>query len=232
MTAAFGRDNGGISVRTIILAAVAIFFAAAGGASAQDFAFGAQFGTSGIGAQAQYRIQPGFVLRGNADWLSYGHDETYQDVKYSGTLEFATAGAFVDWHPFDSWFLVSAGGYLGQRDISLAAEPKSNININNVSYSPAQIGRLNGKVKYSSFQPFAGVGLDGTFYGDPGLTFDIVLGVAFGGSPAVSLDSTGGTLSGSATLQSNLAAERAKIEHDAADFGYYPILYFAVTYRL
>ena len=167
-------------MRTIFLAAVAIFVAGST-ANAQDFAFGVQAGTSGVGAQAQYRAGPGLVLRGNADWLSYGHDETYQDVKYSGTLEFATAGAFLDWHPFDSWFLVSAGGYFGQRDISLAVEPKLNVDINNVSYSPTQIGRLNGKVKYSSFQPFAGIGLDSTFYGDPGLTFDIVLGVAFGG---------------------------------------------------
>ena len=219
-------------MRTIFLSAVAIFAALGGAAKAQDFAVGVQAGTSGVGAELQYSASPGLVLRGNGDWLSYGHDETYQDVDYSGTLKFATAGAFLDWHPFDSWFLLSAGGYLGQREISLAAAPKSNVAINNVSYSPSQIGQLNGKVTYSSFQPFAGLGLDSTFYGDPGLSFNFVLGVAFGGSPSVALASSGGTLSSDPTFQNNLAAERAKIVHDAANFGYYPVVYLAVTYRL
>jgi hypothetical protein len=218
-------------MKNILLVAL-VTLVATSAAQAQDFAFGVQAGTSGIGAQAQYRAAQGLVLRGNADWLSYGHDETYQDVDYSGTLKFATAGAFLDWHPFDSWFLVSAGGYLGQRQISLGASPKSNVKINEIDFTPAQVGRLDGTVKYSSFQPFAGIGLDSTFYGDPGLSFNFILGVAFGGSPSVSLNSSGGTLSADPTFQNNLAAERAKIEHDAENFGYYPIAYFAVTYRL
>jgi hypothetical protein len=209
------------------LAALVIFASPAG---AQNFAIGTQAGTTGIGAEAQYQVTPGLVVRGTADFLGYSRDTTYDDINYTGRLKFATAGAFVDWHPFQSWLFLSGGVYFGQRKVSLAATPTTNVNIDGVNYTPAQVGTLTGAVKTSSAQPFLGFGIDNTFVGAPGLGFKAMVGVAFSSSPAVALASSGGLLSNDPTFQARLNNERNRIRDDARDFQYFPVINVGLTY--
>ena len=214
------------------LAAFAAFAAMLGPANAQNWAVGTQIGTTGVGAELQYRMAPGWILRGTADWLGYDHDESYQAVSYRGHLRFATAGAFIDWHPFQSWLLVSAGAYFGQRKIALSAQPSSNVVIDQVSFTPAQTGKLDGWVKMNPVQPFAGLGIDNTFLGRPGLGFKAMGGVAYGGSPKVKMESSGGTLTGNAIFQNHLANERDQIRKDAQNYKFFPVVYLGLTYGL
>jgi hypothetical protein len=209
------------------VAALAVFASPAG---AQNFAIGTQVGTTGIGGEVQYRISPGLVVRGTADFLSYSRDQTYQSIDYSGKLRFATAGAFLDWHPFQSWLMLSGGAYFGKREVTLGATPMTNVTIDGVSYTPAQVGTLKGGVKMSSAQPFLGLGIDNTFVGAPGLGFKAMVGVAFSGSPAVALASSGGTLSNDPAFLTRLNNERDKIKDDAKEFKYFPVLNIGLTY--
>jgi hypothetical protein len=219
-------------MRLGILGAGIALFAAIGPAQAQNFAIGAQIGTTGVGAEAQYQFAPGWVLRGTADWLGYGDNQTYEAIRYRGRLHFATAGAFVDWHPFESWFLLSGGAYFGQRKLSLSAAPATPITIDNIVYTPLEVGRLDGSVKMGPAQPFLGLGIDNTFFGQPGLGFKLMAGAAYGGSPSVKMKSSGGTLTNNPIFQSHLDNERDQIRKDAEDYKFFPVVYFGLTYGL
>jgi hypothetical protein len=217
----------------LLAAVAALALAPAGAALAQDgaFALGLNAGTPGLGAEAQVRVADGLVVRGGADWLSFSRDEDYSGVPYDGKLKSATAGLFADWHPGGSAFLVSGGAYVGQRKVDLKAQPTSNVNIGGASFTPAQVGRLDGRAKLSKVQPFVGAGFDNTFTTSRSWGFRALLGVSFSKSPDVSLRASGGTFSNDPTFQARLRQEEADIRDDAKDFKYYPVAQIGVTRR-
>lgn len=217
----------------VLAAAAALSAASATSALAQSspFAIGANIGTPGIGAEVQLQLSDSLVLRGDADWLSYSRDADYSGVAYNGKLNTATAGLFADFHPGASPFLLSAGAYLGDRKGDIEATPSTPVNIGGTTVTAAQVGRLQGSIKMSKFQPFVGLGFDNTFSGESGWGFRALAGIAFSKEPDVSLTSTGGTLSNDANFQALLRAEEADIQDDAKGFKYYPVLQVGVTRR-
>jgi hypothetical protein len=216
-----------------IIAAVAALSALPVVASAQTgpFALGVNAGTPGLGLEAQFRVNDSLVVRGGGDWLSYTRDETYSGVDYDGKLKAATAGLFADFHPGGSPFMLSAGAYLGERKIDLDAQPTGNVEIGGATFTPAQVGRIEGKAEMSSLQPFVGLGFDNTFTSNSGWGFRALLGVSFSKEPDVSLQATGGTFSNDPTFQARLRQEEADLQNDADDFKYYPVVQIGVTRR-
>jgi hypothetical protein len=94
------------TVSAALLAAAAL----AGSAAAQDssrFALGVQAGTTGFGVEGQFQAAPQINLRAGADFFQYDETFSSSDVDYAGEIEFNTASAFVDYHPFDNGFFVS-----------------------------------------------------------------------------------------------------------------------------
>ena len=79
--------------------------------------------------------------------------------------------------------------------------------------------------------PFVGVGLDSSGTSDSPLGLKVLAGVAFSGSPSVSLASSGGSLSNSLTLQSSLNAEADSVRRKAGFLQYYPVVGAGATYR-
>ncbi|WP_374470141.1 hypothetical protein [Phenylobacterium sp.] len=217
----------------ILAAAAALAAAPAGAAFAQSgpFAIGLNAGTPGLGVEAKLRVGDRLVVRGGGDWLNLSHDEDYSGVNYDGKLKAATAGLFADWHPGGSAFLVSGGAYFGDRKLDLTARPTGPVEIGGATFTPAQVGRIDGKAKLSSAQPFVGVGFDNTFTTERAWGFRALVGVSFSDDPDVSLQASGGTLSGDPTFQARLRQEEADIRDDAKDFKYYPVVQIGVSRR-
>src|ERR1044072_7218686 len=142
------------------LAVILAACAAASSAAAQTASFGVNLGTPGAGIQAAAQVGEAIVLRGAVDGLSVSHNEDYSDIAYDGKAKLMTGGAFVDVHPGGGAFFVSGGAYVGKRKINLHAQPTASVDIGGQTYPPAQVGRLDGEAKLSSFQPFAGLGFD------------------------------------------------------------------------
>jgi hypothetical protein len=205
--------------------------AAATGASAQTMAFGANVGTPGVGVQISGKVNDTIVIRGALDGLSLSHDEDYSDVAYDGEAKLFTGGLFADIHPGGSAFFVSGGAYVGKRKINLRAQPTASVDIGGQTFTPAEVGRLDGEAKLSNLQPFFGLGFDNTFVGDRGWGFRALLGVAFSKRPKVDLTASGGTLSNDPTFQARLAAEEADVRDDAKDFKYFPVVQIGLTRR-
>jgi hypothetical protein len=218
-------------MKMCLTALAAICATAAFPAAAQTIAIGANIGTPGLGVQASAKVSDMLVLRGALDGASISRDEDYSDVDYDGKAKLMTGGLFADLHPGGGAFFVSGGAYVGKRKINLRAQPTAAVDIGGQTFTPAQVGRLDGEAKLSNLQPFAGLGFDNTYVGDRGWGFRAMAGVAFSKRPDVSLTSSGGTLSSDANFQARLRAEEADARDDAKDFKYFPVVQVGLTRR-
>ncbi len=222
--------------RTITFAALAAAAAALAAApshaqSAGNFAIGAQAGSTGIGVNAQAALGSRLTLRGTADFISLSHDATYSGVPYSGKFKGTTGGLFLDVHPFDNPFIVSAGAFGGRRKLEIDATPQTPVNIGGFTFGAAETGELKGDIRLSTLTPFVGAGFSNTFRTSGPLSFTAVAGVAFSKAPKVTLTSTGGTLSNDPTFQARLIQEEADIRRQVRNYRYYPAASIGVSYR-
>lgn len=212
-------------------AALAAAPASAALAQSSPMAVGANIGTPGIGASVQMQTTDTLVLRGDVDWLRFGRDEEYGGVDYDGKVKSMTGGLFADWHPAGGPFLVSAGAYLGKRELEIDAQPTGNVEIGGQTFTPAQVGRIDGEARLSRVQPFLGLGFDNTFTSERAWGFRALAGVALSKRPDVNLTASGGVLSNDPAFIERLLAEEAEIEDDAEGFRYFPVLQIGFTRR-
>ncbi len=194
-----------------LAAAILLAATAASAQSAPGVAVGATAGTPGVGLDVQISLGPIFTLRGAVDRLTHDFDESYDGVDYQAKMAFDTVGGFVDLHPFGNALLISGGAYLGDRDIGLGATPSGPIEIGGQTYTPSQVGTLNGAVKLTNVAPFLGIGWDDTFTRAGRWGFRAIAGVAASEEPEVALTSTGGTLSNDPDFQGRLQDEARRI---------------------
>lgn len=218
-----------MKTRLTVLAALCAM--AASPAWAQNTAIGASLGTPGVGLQLSAKVNDLVVLRGAVDGISISRDEDYSDVDYDGKAKLFTGGVFADLHPGGGPFFVSGGAYVGTRKINLRAQPTAPVEIGGQTFTPAQVGRLDGEAKLSNFQPFLGLGFDNTFSGERSWGFRALAGVAFSKRPDVELTASGGTLSADPNFQARLRAEEADAREDAKDFRYFPVIQVGLTRR-
>jgi hypothetical protein len=214
-------------------AVVAAFVALGGVAHAQDtrpWAAGVTAGSDGLGVDLKYAISPSLVLRLRGADLDVHHSENSDGIHYNGHLKFATGGGFLDWHPMQNGWMLSGGVVGGKRQLELNGASANSVTINGDTYTPAQIGTVFGTAKLPSTVGFVGVGYDSTFVHRGPIGFNILAGVQIGGSPKVTLTSTG-LLASTPQLQADLAHEEADIRHDLNFAKYYPAVSLGVTYR-
>lgn len=194
-------------------------------------AVGVSAGTTGLGVEAQISLGPVFTLRGSIDKLSHDFDQGYDGVDYQAALEFDTLGAFVDMHPLGNGLFISGGAYTGSRDINLLATPSQPVELGGQTFTPSQVGTLDGRIKLQDISPFVGFGWDDTFQRRSRWGFRALAGVAFSEAPEVALSSRGGTLSNDASFQNRLNQEAARIVDEADGYGLFPVLQVGLNYK-
>ena len=221
-------------MRLILVAAAAVSLSAGSAlaqSSAPGVAVGATAGTSGVGLDVQVKLGPIFTLRGSLDRLTWGADESYDGIDYQGDFAFDTVGGFIDMHPLATGFLISGGAYVGDRDIALAATPTGPVEIGGQTWTPGQVGTLNGAIKLSGVAPFLGLGWDDTFYRSGRWGFRAIAGVAWSDAPEVALTSTGGSLSNDPNFQARLRDESQAISDEAEGYGLFPVIQVGLNYK-
>ncbi|MEP6609854.1 MAG: hypothetical protein ABJA83_14420, partial [Burkholderiaceae bacterium] len=165
------------------LISAAVFSAAsamAGGVAAQSVGGGLKIGTPGIGLEIESLVTDRFGIRGavNGGSLSYDHDES--GIRYDGKIRFGTGFILADWHPYASGFRLSGGlAYNNQRFAGSARPSAGTVNINGTPYSSAQVGSLDGRVRFSRASPYVGVGWGLTPRAGSKLYFSADLGVMY-----------------------------------------------------
>jgi len=216
-------------------------------------AFGGGLSSMGINLQAAVNANRYMNIRGSGSFFNYSlNNISVSGLIASGTLDFASARAAVDFYPFPNHgFRVSPGVLF--------------YNHNMVSTTVTATGgtsfTLDGTTYYSSeANPVTGTGSVGLNTQNPAFTFTtgwgnmiprrgghlsfpVEIGAAFIGSPAVNLALTGGQVCaneqgtvgcanvvGNSQVQSNLQAQQAKYQNDLNPFRFYPIFSSGITY--
>ncbi len=225
----------GVLVSALVLVLAVMLVPASG--FAKDFFLTPKVGTQGIGADLGYKVTPKFGARANFNYFTYSHDDTIEDVDYDADLDLTTAGALLDYHPFEGNFRITGGAYYNGNGLDLEGKlaEGASYEIGGNTYTTDELGSLEGDVDFNSFAPYFGIGW-GTSTDSGSWAFSLDLGAMYQGSPDVSLDAKNqDTLDEindqtGRDLGKDLDKEASDIEDDV-DYGFYPVVSVGVTYR-
>jgi len=190
-----------------------------------EITVGPAISTLGLGGDVGVRFNDfiGVRVAGNA-WKA-DFDASYGDLDYNIDFTLASVGPMVDVYPFGSTFRITGGFRYNMNGVGLTATPNTNITIGGTTYTPAQVGTLDGDIDFNTIAPYVGLGLEFTLL-DGMMALGTEAGVLFQGEPSVSLKSSTGTVS-----QADLNAEAKQIEDDLSILAYYPVITFYMTLR-
>ncbi|MEW5878841.1 MAG: hypothetical protein AB1761_00185 [Pseudomonadota bacterium] len=191
-------------------------------------------GTTGLGAELAWPVTDRFAARLWANGGSLSRDMTESGIRYDAKLKFGTALALADLHPFAGRFRISAGvAYNDNRFDFTGRGDGSTIEINGVPYNSADVGTLDGHVRFDKTSPYLGIGWASAPRGAAGFGAAIDLGVMFQ-KPRASLTGTCGPSLPApvcAQLQSDLRAEEVQFRDAVDDFKAYPVVSIGLSYR-
>ncbi len=213
----------------------------AGAASAQAgpdgrFALGANAGTTGLGIEAQFKVNRKLTLRGGFDSLQFDEEVDGDGILYDGELDFSTGGLFADFHPTGSAFFLSAGAYFGDRQVTVTGTPSpgTTVEVGDDTFTAEQVGTLDGELDFGGTAPFLGLGWNTTFTSQRRVGFKVLVGAAFGSDPDATLVRVGGTTlspADQARLEAELRAEEIEIEEEVDGFSVYPVVQLGLAIR-
>ena len=205
----------------------------------------------GINLQAAVNANRYINIRGIGNVFSYSiNNINTNGLTLNGKLNFATAGAAVDFYPFPNHGLRFSPGVLmynqNNASVNMTASSGTSFTLNSVKYYS------------SSTDPITGTGNLGLNKTNPAFTmttgwgnviprngghfsFPVEVGVAFIGSPAVNVALTSGqacnaqgqncvNVATDPTLQANLQAQITKYKSNLDPLKTYPIVSFGVAY--
>jgi hypothetical protein len=202
--------------------------AAQDGESAQPrLTLGPNAGSLGLGSEAGLRFNDHFGLRIGTSHVSPEtageRNESDTDIDVTPT----TAGAVLDYYPFEGGFRLS-GGLRYNAEGPDSATPVGGITIGGLPFTPSQSGTLGSGNDFVGYAPYGGLGLQSSFWeGRLELAFD--LGVYYQGAHHADLSADGAT--GEAAAGADPASDNSGLEDDLNFLGFYPIVGLTAKYR-
>ena len=195
-------------------------------------AISARAGTLGLGLEATTAITKKVNAKVVVNGFSFSDEGDVDDIDYDFDIDLFTAGALLDWHPFNgSSFRISGGLLYNGNELDADATTRDEFDIGDNTYTSAEIGTLNGSIDFNNFAPYFGIGWGNSVGKDTRWEVLFDIGFLYMGSANADLESSGGTLSNNATLQADLQEEEDALEDDIEDFAFYPVFSFGVSYK-
>jgi hypothetical protein len=207
---------------------------------------GVKVSTLGIGGDVAIAVSHRTNVRFGFNAFSYGHTFDKDGVTYKGTLDLRSAQATYDMFLFKG-FHVSPGVllYNGNQVTANASVPGGQtFTLSNTSYisDPADPVTGTGKLTLYKAAPMLLFGIGNLVpRNSRHFSTSFEIGAAYQGPPRVALNLTGTvcdstglfcrTISSDPTIQSNIAAEKAKLNKSASPYKFYPVLSFGVGYK-
>ena len=196
-----------------------------------DVGYGGVVGTTGVGAEVKYNAHSRLMLRGSYNFLNFDANLDVDGIDYDAEVDGDTFGAFADYAPFDSGFVVSGGAYVGRKHIDLIATPNEPVDIGGMTFTPEQVGTLAANARFDTVAPYVGIGYDAYLNPRREWSLNARAGVMFAGSAEVELLSVDGELSQDPRLVQELRREVEQIEDDIDGYRYYPVVTLGLTRR-
>ena len=199
--------------------------------SANAAGLGLRAGSTGVGVDIGFGIAPTLSARVGYSGLKFDTEVNTADVNYTSRVKLSNPSGLLDWSPLGP-FRITAGivGTNSQADLT-GVPSGGTFTINGATYQASDVGNLSGTVKAgNSAAPYLGFG-----YGNvagAGVNFYFDVGVMFQGSPKVTLTANCGPALPAgqcAQLQSDVAAERQRVEDKLSKYKYYPVANIGIT---
>lgn len=208
--------------------------------SSHRFAIGLQTSTLGIGGQFAYRLSHRLNVRGGFNFLKVTDTINANQITYTGALNFRSVQANLDWF-FLGPLHLSGGAllYNGNGISATVAVPTGQtFTLNSHQYesgSPAMTGTASLNLNKVAPEILFGIGnmiprngrhfsgqfeIGAIYEGSPNFVFNLA------GTVCQPPNSTGPTCQSvtASQVQTDIAGQEAKINHDAAPFKFYPII--------
>jgi len=200
----------------------------------------------GFGIQAAKPLPHRSDIRGGFNFYNYNADLTDDGIDYAGEVGLKSVNIQFDKYLVAGLF-VSGGALVwnGNKVDSTALVPGGQaFSLGGTSYfsDPSSPVHGDSAITFKKFAPLLSLGY-GNLTSKGHIAYAIEAGVAFHGTPAATLIMTGSACAPSAVgpfcqnvattpaIQTNVAAQQAKINDDISDFKYYPILQFTIGYK-
>jgi hypothetical protein len=179
-------------------------------ALADGHAAGVKVGALGLGAEYTHELTDRIAVRGALYGSQLGVDFEESGIEYEADVVWDSIVVGIDFHPLKTALRLSAGLIKNDNALELVSRPAAPQTIGDTTYTPAEIGPLEGRVGFDDAATFFGIGWD--WSRDKrlfGVSLD--LGIVNQGNPTVSLRGNG-TLLGDPSFQQDIDAEVAQLE--------------------
>jgi hypothetical protein len=198
-------------------------------ALAEGQAIGLKVGALGLGVEYTYQLNDRVAFRGGLNGSQVGFDSEESGIEYDFDIVWDSLSVAVDFHPLKSALRLTGGLLKNDNRLEAVSRPTSNVTIGDTTYTPSQVGTLNGLVGFDGTAPFVGIGWDWSrskriF----GMSLD--LGVLSQGAPSVSLRGSG-TLFGDPAFEADIDAETAELRDSLDDLDLVPYMTVGFVFR-
>ncbi|HYM36269.1 MAG TPA: hypothetical protein VET48_12775 [Steroidobacteraceae bacterium] len=197
---------------------------------------GIRGGTFGIGVDFDVSLLDKLSLRLAYNGFNYNQTVDDTNVRYDGKLKISSFSSLLEWYPVGGGFRLSAGAIASTPKIDLTGTPTGGtFQIGNNTYTAAQVGSLNGTLKFgNSIAPYVGLGYGNVVSAKHRVSFLFDVGAVYGGTPDVSIVATCGAGVPPATctqLQNDTAVEIQKLKNNASNVEWYPVVSLGLGIR-
>ena len=195
------------------------------------FSIGPRFGTTGLGIDLAFPLGESTRLRLIGSMGNFSYNGDISDIEYAIDLSTPTLGGVLDWHPGGGAFRLSIGGFYSGIEADGSARPTDSVDIGDGTFTPAEVGVLDAKLKYPAGMGYVGFGFGDAFKGNR-WTVSLDVGALLGPSPDFSLVSRDGLLSEYSAFQEEVAREEQQVRDDVTDsLRFYPVITLGLSFR-
>ena len=192
-------------------------------------AIGINVGFPGIGLDYGRKLSGQLMLRGQVNFMKlnindYSFQIENQGILIDAEVNFLNIDALLDYHPFkNSSFRMTIGvGYFIDQVISSTVAFDEDLLINDITYTPDQIGVIGLTNTWGSIAPYGGIGF-GRAVPKGKFGFGFELGTYYGGKPKPTIIATG-------MLEDNVENE-AQLRENLSEYRWLPVLKIRMAYK-
>lgn len=214
----------------VLFLAPAVLAAQGSSAHGADMSVGLRVGTLGIGAEVNKLLVPHVGARVGFNLFSHSTTEDQDDISFDAKLKLHSVTALVDLYPgARKKFHITGGIVTNPLEFTGVGVPHgSTFEIDNTTYTSAQVGTLNGSGKFPSVLPYLGLGFGTPANAHKGIKFVFDVGAAIG-QPTLSLTAT--NPGNNALLAQSVKNQETKTQDDVRKYlKVFPSIMFGLVF--
>jgi len=198
-------------------------------ANAQRAALGVRAGTPGIGWDFTVGLNDRFHARTGASYFTYGRtdgvDADDVDLAIEWDARLFSVSALVDFYPWPRRGLRLSGGVLYNGNLGdVQVEATEAYTIGSRTFTPEELGRLEGELSFSTLAPYLGVGFGNVLSMSRRVGVAVDVGVLYHRRPVVELDGDG--------MIQPTAEQSPQVEDNLESFRFFPVVSLGIALRL